>query len=131
MARLTRSYKESFLSSTLEFLEIRTPVRAKHIGQSDYGGCISAESTHYVIELSDDADEITIAHECIHIRQLESGRLRFRGDNPVFDGIEYIYDGIYRVNAPWEEEAYGLEKVVAENVIHARNYRQNNPGIRM
>lgn len=59
-----------------------------------------------------------VAHECVHVKQMESGRLIIRDrDEIVFDGELTTladYQTKYHTDVPkFEEEAFDMEKIVA------------------
>lgn len=52
-----------------------------------------------------------ILHECCHLKQMTEGRLEYDQEDKrvIFEGKEYYYSS-YSQNAPWEEEAFEMQR---------------------
>ena len=79
--------------------------------------------TWYKIDLSNDLSFLellsTLAHECVHMVQFATGRLK-SGDSWVWDGVDYgdAYegDGVDK-DLPWEYDAYTKESELCKKFI--------------
>lgn len=49
-----------------------------------------------------------LSHECVHLAQYATGRLRIDGTAATFDGKSYDYVG-YDPFSPWESEAFKMQ----------------------
>lgn len=62
----------------------------------------------------------SLAHECVHVQQYSSGRLRdTRGGSAIWLGKLVKIKNYWRM--PWEVEAYGLERYLVETFTEKNN----------
>ena len=58
----------------------------------------------------------SLAHEMVHCRQYQTGKLKFDGEDDIWEGKVYKPQRKFRSsysayrNQPWEKEAYSMEK---------------------
>lgn len=87
------------------------------------GGAVHVEDDEAFIDLyvSDTRNnkemELTLAHECVHIKQELRGELKQEIDGVIWEDIYYTWQQMDKLlaDAPWEIEAYEKEADLAES----------------
>ena len=98
-------------------------IKTKHKATESYGFTAKILGKPTICIMADCPNEIThevIAHEMVHVHQMQRGDLVFDYDNMLFHWKGQIYDAeklesIEYNERPWEAEAKKLEKELAQN----------------
>lgn len=124
-------YKEDALSFIKNYLNITSNIVLKNVASKFNKDSLSqinanvgfSDSDIYTININFNDTKFgfvrRLAHELVHVKQMESGRLRKIDDNKIsFDDIVYTskeYDEMYHSDEmlPFEEEAFDKERVIA------------------
>lgn len=64
------------------------------------------------------AQLLTLAHECVHVKQFLNKELVLKGDKSFWKKREVDVKEI--INSPWEEEAYNKESILLKRFQHGQ-----------
>ena len=110
---------EPYISIIHEILDLKKPVEVRFARVSDVHGECMENGTEVIVNAKLRFDHVlrTLCHEMVHAQQFQTGRLKFKNGYDIWEGNKWTESmstartphGVYR-SAPWEVEAYGLEK---------------------